>query len=315
MHAVRVDVLDQARFAAGLVDRIHRQRVLARSVGRAIGDIDAASVRMHVHRADRLATNRRTPQRGLAIARRRRQRAIRPIEQVERVLPFKRHIDPWLRQMKIQMPRPEAIPTVGCDRYAVAQHAVVEVEQLQRARFFRLAVGGVMAAADQDYLAIVRRRTHLVREDARIDRARLRDFGARAAIGIDPIDADRAGVVERHQDVARWNIGRHVNRSRRQRDGRSMLAERPRCSIDAQRRHVMIGARRPHPGRAVAGRDIKKLPRCMRPGVLHIRQQTDGVAARQRRRVDVDIILRQLRSDIGVQPHLVRHLIAPMAGR
>ena len=180
MDAVRVDVLDQVRLAGRLVDRIDRQRILAGRTGGAVGDIDGATVRMHVHRADRLARDRRTPQRVLAKARRRpTARHSCEFEHVERVLPLQRHIDPRLRRMEIQMPRPEAIAAIGRDRYSVAQHAVVEVEHLQRAGLFRLAVGRVVAAGDQDDLAVVRRRAHLMGEDAGIDRPGLRHLGAR----------------------------------------------------------------------------------------------------------------------------------------
>ena len=84
--------------------------------------------------------------------------------------------------MEIEMPRAEAIAAARRDRDLVAQHAILEVEHLQRAGLFRLAVGGVVAAGDQDHLAVVQRRAHLMGEDAGIDRSRLCNLVARRRI-------------------------------------------------------------------------------------------------------------------------------------
>src|SRR5277367_2454700 len=109
------------------------------------------------------------------------------------------------------MPWAETITSAGLDRDFVAQPAIIEIEQLQGARLLGLAGFGVVTAGDQDYLAVVGRRTHLMGEDARIDRATLDDLVAGCRIRIDAIHAERTGIVERHQDVLRRYIGRHVD--------------------------------------------------------------------------------------------------------
>jgi hypothetical protein len=52
--------------------------------------------------------------------------------------------------VKIEMPRPEAEPVSGRDRGEVRQRAVLECVELERTRIFRLAAGGIVAAAHQD---------------------------------------------------------------------------------------------------------------------------------------------------------------------
>ena len=212
------------------------------------------------------------------------------------------------------MPRAETIATVRRDRDLVAQHAVVEVEHLQSAGFLRLAAGGIVAAGDQDDLAVVRRGANLVREDPRINRPRLRDLVARRRIGVDAIHADRTWIVERDQHELRGHVGRHVDRSRRQADRCAMRTQRASRRIDRQCGHVVRVSGRPHARRAVAGGDIKEPPRGMRPGILHVRRQADRVTARQRRGSHIHIVMRQLRPDIGIQRNLVRHVHPPAAG-
>ena len=51
MDPARVDVLPQVRFAARLVDLVDGQRIFAVGAAGTVGDIDHATVRMHVHGA------------------------------------------------------------------------------------------------------------------------------------------------------------------------------------------------------------------------------------------------------------------------
>ena len=67
MDPARVDVLNQVWFAARLVDLVDGQRIFAVLAAGTVGDIDHATVRMHVHRAHRLARNRHGSQRALPL--------------------------------------------------------------------------------------------------------------------------------------------------------------------------------------------------------------------------------------------------------
>jgi hypothetical protein len=95
------------------------------------------------------------------------------------------------------------------------------------------SAGCVVTATHQDHLPIIRRRAHLVAEDAEIERSRLWHLLARCPVGVDAIDPQRARVVERDEDELRGNVGRHVDRARRQRDRRTVRGERTARGIDA----------------------------------------------------------------------------------
>src|SRR5262249_47119321 len=53
----------------------------------------------------------------------------------------------------------------------------------------------------------------------------------------------------------------------------------------------------------------EKFPRYVRPRILHAGRQRDGTAAAKRRAIDVDIVVRKLGADIGVERHLARGLL------
>src|SRR5690348_651250 len=59
------------------------------------------------------------------------------------------------------------------------------------------------------------------------------------------------------------------------------------------------------PRRAIARRDVEKAPRRMRPSIMHICRERERAAARQRRTRDVDLVMRQLWPDAGVERHPV----------
>ena len=126
---------------------------------------------MHLYGADRLpaANVVRLGQRALLVNRRRQQRRVVEGEHVEPVLPLQRHVDPGLGRVEIEVPRAEAIAAVRRDRGLVCQLAVAVVEHLQRPRFLGIAARRVMAARDQDDLAVVEPHPHLVGVDAGID--------------------------------------------------------------------------------------------------------------------------------------------------
>jgi len=88
-----------------------------------------------------------------------------------------------------------------------------------------------------------------------------------------------------------------------------MLRERAADGIDAKRGNVMLGPGRPVSGRAAAGRDVQIPPRDVRPGVLHARGQGDRRALGQRGARDVDVVVREIGSDVRVERYLARLLL------
>ena len=76
--------------------------------------------------------------------------------------------------MKIEVARPEFLSAVRRDRDLVAQHAVLVVEDLQRAGVFRLGRRALVAARHQNGEPVVRRHAHLMGVDAGVDRTGLR---------------------------------------------------------------------------------------------------------------------------------------------
>src|SRR5207249_3368397 len=153
----------------------------------------------------------------------------------------------------IDMPRPEAVAAAGSYRDAVRQQSVLVIEYLQRARVLGLAAGRIVAARDEDRQAVVRRDPHLVAVDAGVDRTALLHFLAQRRIALDPVDAQRARIVERDQYVPRRDVGRDMDGARRQPYRVAVRREGPRSRTDSKRADVVLRARRPCPGCAAAG--------------------------------------------------------------
>src|SRR5258705_345719 len=124
------------------------------------------------------------------------------------------------------MARVEVPASVGGERHLVDQHPVLVVEDFERAGVLSLARGAFVAAGHQNRQSVVRRDAHLVREDTGVDRARLRHFVAGREVGVDPIHAQRARIVERDQDVLRGHGRAHVDRPSGQPDRLAVLGER-----------------------------------------------------------------------------------------
>ena len=205
------------------------------------------------------------------------------------------------------MPRAKAVAAAGRHRNLAGQQPVLVAEHLQRTRLLGLAGGGVMAARDQNRQPVVEADPHLMPVDAGVDRLALRDLGAGRDVGIDPIDLEAARIAERHQQVARRNVARHVDRPGRQRDRRPVRRQRAGRRIDAQCADMVLVADNAADARgAVARRDIEILPRGVRPSVMDIGRQGDGGAPRQGRIVDIDFVMRQLRPDARVEHHVFR---------
>ena len=167
-----------------------------------------AAVRVHVDGAGRLPRSDvlRLGERFRAECDLRIDPAAFHLVRVHLVLRLDRDVHPRLRRMEIEMPRAEVPAAVRRDRHLVRQHAVLVVEDFQRAGVFRLRRGAFVAARHQNRLPVVGRDAHLVREDAGVDRARLLHLLAGREVLVDAIDAQRARVVERDQDVLRRDV-------------------------------------------------------------------------------------------------------------
>src|SRR5215475_2886995 len=175
MDGARLDVLDRSRLAGRLVDRVHHDAVLAalehllaleiHGVLSPIRPVQKTAVRMHVDGARRLT-------RSAVLRLRQRVRAERDVRidpaafhlvRVHLVLSLDRDVHPGLRGMKIEMPRPEVLASVGCDRHRVGQHTVRVVEGFERPGVFGLGRGAFVAARDQNGQPVVGGDAHLVR--------------------------------------------------------------------------------------------------------------------------------------------------------
>src|SRR5262245_65035551 len=154
MDAVALARPDEAALTGLRIDREHRNVVLAAVEDLlafeidlalvAVGEIDEAAVGMHVDRARAL---RRLDVGGVGQGvldedRVAPEGAIRlQLVGIEFVLPLDRDINPRLRRMEIEMPRPEAEPGSGRNRREVRQRAARESEELERAGILGLAAG------------------------------------------------------------------------------------------------------------------------------------------------------------------------------
>ena len=169
---------------------------------RAIGNVDVAPVRMHVHGARLLRTvvMRRIGQRAGDVERRRTQHLAIEIPDLQFVLALERNIQARQCRMKIDVSRPETITIAGRNARPVRQQPLPVVEQFERPRVFGLAGFGIVAARHHDRACVRRREAHLVRIDAEIKRCRLRDLGTDSAIGIEAMHAHAARHVigDRH---------------------------------------------------------------------------------------------------------------------
>jgi hypothetical protein len=172
--------------------------------------------------------------------------------------------------MKIEVARSKAIPAVRRDGSFVAQDTVFVIENLEGARLFRPPAGGIVAAGYEDRHSVVRADAHLMAIDADVDLPRLSYLGTRGGIGIDAVGAYPAWIAEGDEQVLGRNVGRHVDRTGRQRDRVAVQAQSARSRVDAERRHMVLAARRTRARARVARSDIEEPPRRVRPSIMHI---------------------------------------------
>ena len=208
--------------------------------------------------------------------------------------------------MKIEVSRAEFFSSIGRNRDLVGQHPVLVVEDLQRARIFRLGRGAFIAAGHQDRQPIVGRHAYLMRVDAGVDLARLLDFFAGREVRVDAIDPHRTRIVERHQNKLRRNICADVYRSCRQPDRRAVRRQGAGRRVDRQRGDVVLGPLSAGAGSTVAARNIEIAPRSMRPGILHTGWQGDRLALHQLASRDIYVVMRQIGPDIGIERDFLR---------
>ncbi len=208
------------------------------------------------------------------------------------------------------MARAETVAAIGRHRNFIRQQPLPVGEDLQRARLFRLAGGGVVAARDENHGLVVQPHPYLVRVDAGVYSLSLHDLRTRRRVGVDPINPKSARITERDQQVLGGNIGGHVYRAGWQCDRIAVRRQRPRARVNTERGHVMLVAGRTHPGRAVARRHVKIPPRGVRPRIMDVRRQSHDTPLVQRGAVDVYIVLRELLPDAGVERYFIRARLA-----
>ena len=131
--------------------------------------------------------------------------------------------------MKVEMAGPEAVTAVWRHRDLVGQQPVLVLEHLERPRLFRFAGGGVMTACDENHQSVIWADPHLVPVDAGVDRLWLTHFVTGGRVWIDAVDPDRARIAEGDQQVIGGNVGRHVDRSGRQRYRLAVWRQRARA--------------------------------------------------------------------------------------
>src|ERR1700716_4419013 len=150
--------------------------------------------------------------------------------------------------MEIEMPRAEAEPGPGRDRGDVAQHAVLEAVDLERAGVLGLAGGGIVAARHQDRGLVPRRGENLVGVYAGIWLAWLAHHVAERAVALDAMHRDVARIVVGGEQVFARGIDAGVDRTRRQRLRLAMGLQGAGLRIDAGRGGEGVCAG-PAPGR------------------------------------------------------------------
>src|SRR5438034_2528961 len=228
MDAAAFDGLDEARLPGLRIDGEHGNVVLAAVEDLlafeldlalvAVGEIDEAAVRVHVNwpRALRRFDVGGIGQGILDEDRVAAEAAVRlQLVGVELVLPLDRNVDPGLRGMEIEMPRPEAKPGSRRDRSQIRQRTAFESEELERAGILRLATSRVVAARNQDRGLVSGRRADLMPIDAGIELVRLAYRFADGAVAVDAMDGDVARVVVGGKQIFARPVDAGVNRTRR----------------------------------------------------------------------------------------------------
>src|SRR5579883_3665466 len=97
--------------------------------------------------------------------------------------------------MEVEVPRPEMHPVFWRNRRQIGQHAVLEVEDLERSGIGWIIRRRVIAARHQYDARIIRRRSDLMSENAGVELSRLFDLFADRTHGIDAMNRHSGGIV------------------------------------------------------------------------------------------------------------------------
>ena len=96
---------------------------------------------------------------------------------------------------------------------------------MQRTGVLRLVAFGVVAARDDDYSLIVRRRPDLMKVDALLKIVWLSHLVAEAAVGFDPMNADACRKIVSDEDIFVVSVDAVVDGPPPQLDHFTMLSE------------------------------------------------------------------------------------------
>src|SRR4029077_4192649 len=109
------------------------------------------------------------------------------------------------------------------------------------ARVFWLGRSAFVPAGYQNRQSIVGCHADLMGEDTGVDGARLRHLFAGREVLVDAVDAHRARIVERDENIFRWNVRADMDGTCRQPYRCAVRRESATGRIDAKGGDVMLG--------------------------------------------------------------------------
>ncbi len=206
--------------------------------------------------------------------------------------------------MNIEMAWAEAESGAALDRRQIAQHAILEAIDLERAGVLGLVCLRIVAARHHDRRLVARRGQDLMRKNSDVEFFARRDLFAERAVRLDAMDRDVARIVVGGQQIFARAVDAAMHRPRRQRCDVAVRRERAGRRIDAERGGDVPGAGNGARA-AVARHHVEKFLRRMRPDVLDIGAgRGHRISAGQRRAIDVDVVAGKLRTDALIEHRL-----------
>ena len=170
--------------------------------------------------------------------------------------------------MEVEMARPKLHTVPRLDRREIRQHAALEAVGLDRTRVHRIVPWGIVAARDHYHLLVVRSCTDLMRVFACVERVRLVHPVADRAVLVDVVHSKGARVVVRCEQILALHVDAGMDRTRRQVLRLTVLSQRARSRIDAERMGEVLVA---GDTRAAAARhNVEVVFQGMRPRVLDV---------------------------------------------
>ena len=152
-------------------------------------------------------------------------------------------------------------------------------------------------------------------EDAGVGRARLLYLFAGREVRVDAVDAHRARIVERDENIFRRNVRADVNRAGRQPYRRTVRCQSATRGIDGKCGDVMLGPSRTVTWGAAAARDIEIASRCMRPGILHGRRERDRLTLDQLSTRDIDVVMCEIGAHACIERDFLRRRLGGSQSR